>query len=211
MLLNYKSWDNWVFLFEWVTRTKCLFFTAICETRNQILADNCSHRWPLRRSAFSLFLPTNGSLRVTLLRREKSFILSLDREFGNYCEQTHLHFLEGVSKSRSNGSNISNCNEAAAKRFFKRIENVFSATLQLMVISASKLSTIQLHKWPRSCALFFSVSYEWLQLQLWLNLASSFIGLLACSKLSDYRRLWPSENVVPGSSIFCVCLWYTSV
>lgn len=41
-------------------------FSALCETREQILANHCSDRRHLRRSAPRVHLPTHGGLRVSI-------------------------------------------------------------------------------------------------------------------------------------------------
>lgn len=50
---------------------------AVCETWEQVLAHNCSHRWHIRRSTPGLYLPTDGSLRISLLWTEESIFVTL--------------------------------------------------------------------------------------------------------------------------------------
>lgn len=56
----------------------CIFsISALRETREQILANHCSDRWHLWRSAPGLHLPTHGGLWVSIFWTEKGLLLVL--------------------------------------------------------------------------------------------------------------------------------------
>jgi hypothetical protein len=54
-----------------------LSFPALCETREQILANHFSDWWHIWRSASGLYLPTHGSVWIPIFRTGKGFFLVL--------------------------------------------------------------------------------------------------------------------------------------